>query len=89
MIGSYEWLDYIPTVEPFSITKVAELDRLSSVELFMETAGVATIQELEVYELVKRYKDSKDMFDFTEIIPNLQEEEKSKMFSLQSLKDNP
>lgn len=72
MIGSYEWLDFIPTatVSPITMMKVEELDRLSSVELFMETAGVA-IQELEVFELVKQYQDDDDMFDFSDIIPNL------------------
>ena len=70
MIGSYEFLEFLPPVSPVTMMKVEELDRLSSVELFMETAGTE-VQEREVFELVKQYQGDEDMFDFTNIIPNL------------------
>ena len=69
MISSCEWIDFIPNV-PSSIIQISELDRLSSVEFFLQRARTSEISAQEVYQLVEKYP----CFDFKNVMPDMTEE---------------
>ena len=77
--------NFIPKNLKYAVVFVQELDYISSVELFLKNSGIQECSAEEVHSLIKKHP----VFDWSQILPDLSEEEQTKICELSTLRADP
>ena len=84
MISSCDWIDFNADFLPINCN-ILELEPLQAVNLFIDSIGFREVSGDEVYELTQAHPK----LDFTPVLPELTEERREIILTLDSLKRNP